>query len=153
MSTNDKDKKDDGFLNLIIFGGGIFFLFKLYEKTEPKVIHFWEIHRLKFLGFGGLILGTALCLVIAYLWNRYQDAHYEKVITSEDPTAVPLGVDSKDNRQFMKQVFRTSHTQVIGTTSCGKTESVILPWIIQDIKNGEGVCVVDPHGSFVEEIL
>lgn len=35
------------------------------------------------------------------------------------------------------------HAQVIGTTNAGKTESVILPMAIQDIKNGSGVLIID----------
>lgn len=35
------------------------------------------------------------------------------------------------------------HTQVIGTTNAGKTESVILPWAIQDIQQGRGLILID----------
>jgi len=35
------------------------------------------------------------------------------------------------------------HTQVIGTTNAGKTESVILPWAIQDIEQGRGLVLID----------
>ncbi len=35
------------------------------------------------------------------------------------------------------------HTQVIGTTNAGKTESVILPWAIQDIHSGKGLLLID----------
>ncbi|MBS1963077.1 MAG: TraM recognition domain-containing protein [Bdellovibrionales bacterium] len=35
------------------------------------------------------------------------------------------------------------HTQVIGTTNAGKTESVILPWAIQDIRQGRGLILID----------
>lgn len=35
------------------------------------------------------------------------------------------------------------HTQIIGTTNAGKTESVILPWAIQDIQNGNGLIIID----------
>jgi hypothetical protein len=35
------------------------------------------------------------------------------------------------------------HTQVIGTTNAGKTESVVLPWAIQDIEQGRGLVLID----------
>ena len=41
---------------------------------------------------------------------------------------------------------------VIGKTGTGKSV-FIHNMILQDIMNGEGVCVVDPHGELVEEIL
>ncbi len=52
----------------------------------------------------------------------------------------------------VKRNDRRQHTYVIGKTGTGK--SVLLHnMIVQDIANGEGVCVVDPHGELVESIL
>ncbi|PIS41876.1 MAG: hypothetical protein COT25_00725, partial [Candidatus Kerfeldbacteria bacterium CG08_land_8_20_14_0_20_42_7] len=47
---------------------------------------------------------------------------------------------------------RRRHVYIIGKSGVGK--SVLLEnMAIQDIQNGEGVCVVDPHGDLVEHIL
>ena len=47
---------------------------------------------------------------------------------------------------------RRRHTYVIGQTGTGK--SVFLSnMIIQDIQAGKGLCVVDPHGDLVEDVL
>ncbi|MBI5413332.1 type IV secretion system DNA-binding domain-containing protein [Candidatus Peregrinibacteria bacterium] len=47
---------------------------------------------------------------------------------------------------------RMRHHYVIGQTGTGK--SVFLGWMArQDIKNGEGLCVIDPHGDLIEDIL
>ncbi len=54
-----------------------------------------------------------------------------------------FGIRRKDRRQ---------HMYVLGKSGTGK--SVLLSnLIVQNIQNGEGVCVVDPHGELVEEIL
>ncbi|MFA6355441.1 MAG: CxxC-x17-CxxC domain-containing protein, partial [Candidatus Paceibacterota bacterium] len=54
-----------------------------------------------------------------------------------------FGIKRKDRRQ---------HMYVLGKSGTGK--SVLLSnLIVQNIINGEGVCVVDPHGETVEEIL
>lgn len=54
-----------------------------------------------------------------------------------------FGIKRKDRRQ---------HAYVLGKSGTGK--SVLLSnLIIQDIRNGEGVCVVDPHGELVEDLL
>ena len=54
-----------------------------------------------------------------------------------------FGIKKKDRRQ---------HMYVLGKSGTGK--SVLLQnMIIQNIANGEGVCVVDPHGELVEDIL
>lgn len=56
---------------------------------------------------------------------------------------VLFGVKRKDRRQ---------HLYVLGKSGTGK--SVLLQnMIVQNIKNGDGVAVVDPHGELVEGIL
>lgn len=47
---------------------------------------------------------------------------------------------------------RMRHMYVIGQTGTGKTV-FLKNMIIQDIKNGEGCCFIDPHGSDIEDIL
>jgi hypothetical protein len=47
---------------------------------------------------------------------------------------------------------RRRHMYIIGKTGTGKTE-FLKQMITQDIKNGKGVGVVDPHGDLIEDIL
>ena len=47
---------------------------------------------------------------------------------------------------------RLRHFYAVGQTGTGKS-SLLRNMIIQDIKNGEGVCFIDPHGSDVQDIL
>ncbi len=47
---------------------------------------------------------------------------------------------------------RRRHMYIIGQTGTGKS-SFLGELIKQDIKNGEGVCVIDPHGDLAEEAL
>ncbi|HEY4525756.1 MAG TPA: type IV secretion system DNA-binding domain-containing protein [Candidatus Paceibacterota bacterium] len=54
-----------------------------------------------------------------------------------------FGVKRKDRRQ---------HVYIIGKTGTGKS-ALEHNMIVQDIVNGEGVCVVDPHGELVEGIM
>mgnify|MGYP001615729264 FL=1 len=54
-----------------------------------------------------------------------------------------FGIKRKDRRQ---------HMYVVGKTGTGK--SVLLNNLItQDIANGEGLCIIDPHGELAEGIL
>ena len=47
---------------------------------------------------------------------------------------------------------RTRHQYIIGKSGCGK--SVLLSYMArQDIANGDGVCLIDPHGDLVEDTL
>ncbi|HEY4488341.1 MAG TPA: TraM recognition domain-containing protein [Candidatus Paceibacterota bacterium] len=47
---------------------------------------------------------------------------------------------------------RLRHCYVIGQTGTGKT-GLIKNMILQDIKNGEGVAFIDPHGNDIEDVL
>jgi hypothetical protein len=53
---------------------------------------------------------------------------------------------------YMKHADRQRHMYAIGKSGSGKSE-FIANLAIQDIRNGHGVCVVDPHGDLVETLL
>ncbi|MCX6723630.1 MAG: type IV secretion system DNA-binding domain-containing protein [Candidatus Staskawiczbacteria bacterium] len=52
----------------------------------------------------------------------------------------------------IKRNDRRQHMYVIGKTGTGKTQ-FLKNMAMQDINNGQGLAVIDPHGEFVEEIL
>ncbi|MEK7635675.1 MAG: type IV secretion system DNA-binding domain-containing protein [Patescibacteria group bacterium] len=54
-----------------------------------------------------------------------------------------FGIKRKDRRQ---------HTYIVGKTGTGKT-TLLFNLAIQDIIKGEGICIVDQHGDFVETII
>src|ERR1043166_7473184 len=55
----------------------------------------------------------------------------------------PFGISRVDRRQ---------HLYAIGKTGTGKT-TLLRNLICQDIENGHGVGVIDPHGDLAEELL
>lgn len=66
-----------------------------------------------------------------------------------------LGINSyrgRDTEVRMTREDRMRHLYVIGQTGTGKT-TILKNMIAQDIKNGDGCCFIDPHGSDVQEIL
>src|SRR3989338_5394554 len=52
----------------------------------------------------------------------------------------------------IKKDDRRRHMYLIGKTGMGKS-TVLENMIIQDIQNGNGVAVVDPHGDLVEKVV
>lgn len=58
-------------------------------------------------------------------------------------TETPVRITAED---------RLRHFYIIGQTGTGKT-TMLKTMIRQDILNGEGVCMIDPHGSDIQEIL
>jgi len=66
-----------------------------------------------------------------------------------------LGYSSYRGQQdqvYMQRDDRRRHSYIIGRTGTGKTE-LMKNMAIQDIRNGEGLCVIDPHGDLVEDLL
>ncbi len=52
----------------------------------------------------------------------------------------------------LKRADRRRHMYVIGKTGTGKS-TMLANMAINDLKNGEGLCVIDPHGDLVETLL
>lgn len=65
---------------------------------------------------------------------------------------------AKTNFRNQERVFgiktddRTRHMYIIGKTGMGKT-NLLENLVVQDIRNGHGVCYIDPHGDTAEKLL
>jgi Type IV secretion-system coupling protein DNA-binding domain len=73
----------------------------------------------------------------------------------QQPPGVVIG-DNEHNGEtvpvFLTADQRVRHTHIIGSSGCGKS-SLLLNLIRQDIENGDGVAVLDPHGDLIDQIL
>ena len=94
-------------------------------------------------GFGLGLMTTTCLIVFGPLWNKITERNAEKEIAKPDETSVYLGKSIEGEQINVKQQYRTTHTQVIGTTVSGKTESVILPWAIRDLETKAGMLIID----------
>ena len=68
---------------------------------------------------------------------------------------VLLGINSyrgRDTEIHMAREDRMRHFYTIGQTGTGKT-NILLNMITQDIRNGDGCCFIDPHGTDIQTIL
>jgi len=95
----------------------------------------------------------------------YTDTPYVKSVkstTSAPPSELPVkGINTigkvsfrgeEKTVSFATREDRRRHFYIIGQTGTGKT-SLLKEMIRQDIQNGEGVAVIDPHGELVESTL
>jgi len=71
------------------------------------------------------------------------------------PTDFVIG-DNENNGAtvpvFLTADQRVRHTHIIGSNGTGKS-SLLLNLIRQDIANGDGLAVLDPHGDLIDQIL
>ncbi len=80
--------------------------------------------------------------------------------TAPAPAQIPneglyLGVSTYQGvkrKVYLGDEDRMRHVYIIGKTGTGKSE-MLKDLILQDIKDGKGVCFMDPHGDAVEDIL
>ncbi len=66
-----------------------------------------------------------------------------------------LGTNTHQGEQLevtLSQDQRMRHMYMVGASGTGKS-TLLLNLIIQDIQNGQGVAVLDPHGDLVDHIL
>lgn len=63
--------------------------------------------------------------------------------TISHSSGLKFGIRAKDRRQ---------HIYVVGQTGTGKS-TLLKNMAIQDLRCGQGLCVIDPHGELAEDIL
>ncbi len=78
---------------------------------------------------------------------------FPEVPINKDITYLGLSTFRDQNRLFgIKRKDRRQHVYILGKSGTGKSV-LMFNMIFQNIQNGEGVCVVDPHGELVEGVL
>lgn len=110
-----------------------------------------------------LVLNTEELATIFHLPNKTVETHHIQWLTAKNAPAPSniatsgLYLGKSIYRGQEQDVFiglndRRRHMYIIGKTGTGKSE-FLKEMILQDIENGSGVCAIDPHGEFVEDIL
>lgn len=84
-----------------------------------------------------------LGLLLARIGQHNKAKALEDSILAQTSDSVACGLSSDREEVHVKTKQRIMHTQIVGTTNAGKTESVILPWAIQDVKQGRGLLLID----------
>lgn len=115
------------------------------------------------MGVFSLLMLVTLTPLIILLWKKAvkiikihaaENAVLSKPEKNEEVGAVYCGESNDGKLVWIKPKQRSMHTQVIGTTNAGKTESIILSWIIQDILHGRGLLLIDgkPDKALLEKL-
>lgn len=145
MSEKKSEMSDRGFLFITIALGAMI----IWLKHKIQIVTFivnWRIAVALIITF--IFLGMWLLIRRKLKTkNRDRDLENDVVTPIEGEDAVFSGLSEKGKSIYVKQQYRKMHTQVVGTTNAGKTESVILPWAIDDIRKGRGLLIIDGKGS------
>lgn len=76
-------------------------------------------------------------------------------LKNKDPTSLVIGVNKHHGCETLLSITeeeRQRHVLIVGGTGNGKT-TMMQYMAMQDINNGKGVAVIDPHGDFAEYLL
>ncbi|MHB8968229.1 MAG: hypothetical protein ACYC57_08215 [Thermoleophilia bacterium] len=70
--------------------------------------------------------------------------------------SLKLGVTVDDAGEYagfyLPEEDRSTHMYVLGSSGVGKSKG-LANWILEDINNGRGCGVIDPHGDLVNDIV
>jgi hypothetical protein len=111
-----------------------------------------------------MLLGTAELASLYHLpdirYNKVETIKWQNFKVAPAPKTIPteglfLGTNTfrgEKKKIFMKNDDRFRHFYIIGQTGTGKS-SFIVNMARQDFHAGKGVCIVDPHGSLIEDVL
>lgn len=121
------------------------FAFRIFDKDEAIYLNTSELTSVYHFPIG--LLATPK---IKYL--KAKDAPPPPNLPTEGLLIGKNIYRDEEENIYMKPDDRRRHLYIIGQTGTGK--SVLMQnLIIQDIKAGQGVCMIDPHGDAVKEVL
>jgi len=115
--------------------------YKVWIKFLLLMQSFWWKLGISF--FCANLTVLAAFKVKRILQQKKLEFEQNKSILGIEESAVFSGRTKEGEDVYIKTRQRSMHTQIIGTTNAGKTESIIIPWAIQDIKQGRGLILID----------
>ncbi|MFA6896674.1 MAG: DUF87 domain-containing protein [Patescibacteria group bacterium] len=121
------------------------FIFRNFENNKKSILNTEELTSLFHFPIG--TIGTP-----SIKWQKSKQAPPPSVMPAKG-LALGHSVYRGDDRVItMGREDRRRHMYIIGQTGTGKS-GFLSSMVRQDILNGEGVCVIDPHGDLIEEAL
>jgi hypothetical protein len=113
--------------------------------------------------WGTITFNSDELATLVHFPNKSVEVHHIRFLYAKNapaPREIPtsgLFLGKSVYRGDMRNIYmglpdRRRHMYIVGKTGTGKSE-FLKEMILQDIEAGYGVCAIDPHGEFVEDIL
>ncbi len=114
-------------------------------------------------GKGTFVLNAEELATVLHFPNKTVETHHInwlKAKSAPAPSLIPasglrLGTSiyrGQTREIFIQEKDRQRHMYIVGKTGTGKSE-FLKDMIMQDIRDGKGLAVMDPHGELVEDIM
>ncbi len=121
------------------------FIFREFDSGQSMVLNSEELASV-------FHLPTSTMLSPKIKWLKSKDAPAPTNVPAQGTrlgenvfrgSARPIYITDEDRRR---------HMYIVGQTGTGKS-SLMTNMAVEDIRNGKGVCVIDPHGELIDSIL
>ncbi len=120
------------------------FIYRNFSKKESIILNCDELASMLHLP----ISGTAIPKID---WISLKESA-PPVNLPDNGTLIGESHFRKDNKKvFISDEDRRRHLYLLGQTGTGKS-TLIVNMAYEDIKNGKGLCIIDPHGDLAESL-
>ena len=118
------------------------------SKNEARIYHWIYVHFVQ-------VAMTLYLAIIAGLYflrekmkmNLKSDRLFHLSNVWNDDNGVFVGTTTDKTSIHVPDKTRTGHVQIIGATGRGKTESLILPMMVRDLRRGKSAILIDGKGD------
>jgi len=156
-------------LNMFVPGNGQFmFLTRkdYYKASIPEKLHYYIFFNRVSLREGILLTSNELAGLVHFPTPQTLEKKYPIEIAKGKrpvPDFLMAGKESgiiigdssykgKQNPVVLTHKLRSQHCHIIGKTGYGKS-TLIENCVLQDIEQGTGLCLIDPHGELIENYI
>jgi len=146
IKKNEAEAKSMLFIALGVLGIIVF------SKTQAMMIFYYRTHFAK-IWMWVVVAGLCVLAISIYRCQKKTRVFFERTkrlrhLWNKNSQNILAGKISGDGtRLFIPQKARTGHVQIIGATGRGKTQSVIVPWVLRDFREGSSSILIDGKGD------
>jgi len=123
------------------------FSFRIYRSSQKNILNLEELASIYHFPLSHISSPHIR-------WTKTKEAPFPTELPTSGLVLIGKAVFRGQEKEvyFASREDRRRHFYVVGQTGTGKT-SLLREMIRQDIENGEGVGVIDPHGDLIEATL
>lgn len=141
------------FFIIVITGGALLRIYSEMSRVEAFVFI--------------LSTGSSVFLMLIFIWHHFSKQGRDRRKRIQQRKEIPIVLLEKKNDSiflgvdqdlkipiFLPDHIRMRHVHILGATGSGKTESVILNFLRQDVSRGIGAIILDAKGdaSFLTQL-
>jgi len=121
------------------------FSFRNFDENQNVILNTEELASI-------FHLPTVTSDIPKIKWAKAKEAPPPPVLPSSGTLIGESDFRDEHKPVYITEDDRRRHVYIIGQTGTGKT-NLLMNMAIDDIKQGKGVCIIDPHGEDAESVL